>query len=145
MRMRADPRYIFMLDLAAPALAGFAVLAPIVPTLMTNFMASRRAGYSMACEDFPPTKQPPECQDAYSDVVFWSSASSFISNGMTFLLVRSSSSLACTQSLSKSACRSLCSETGAQGCLCSSVAGASGGAVERRARPQAVHALGYGI
>ena len=63
------------------------MLAPIVPTLMTNFMASRRAGYPVACEDFPPTKQPPECQDAYSDVVFWSSASSFISNGMTFLLV----------------------------------------------------------
>ncbi len=88
MRTRSEPFQIFMLDPAAPVTAGFAVLAPIVPTLMTNFMASRRAGYPVACEDFPPTKQPPDCQDAYSDVVFWSSASSFVSNGMTFLLVR---------------------------------------------------------
>ena len=64
------------------------MLAPIVPTLMTNFMASRRAGHPVMCEQYPPSKQPPECQDAYSDVVFWSSASSFVSNGMTFLLVR---------------------------------------------------------
>ena len=63
------------------------MVAPIVPTLTTNFMASRRAGYTLACEEFPPAKQPPECQDAYSDVVFWSSASSFISNGLTFVLV----------------------------------------------------------
>ena len=68
--------------------AGIAVVAPVVPTLMTNFMASRRAGYSVVCEEYPPGKQPPACQDAYSDVVFWSSASSFISNGLTFLLVR---------------------------------------------------------
>ena len=135
-----------MLTSATPVPAGFAVLAPIVPTLMTNFMASRRAGYSVACEDFPPTKQPPECQDAYSDVVFWSSASSFVSNGMTFLLVRSSSSRhVCKASASLPACRVPCSETGSQGCMCSSLAGASGGPVERRARPQAVHALGNGI
>ena len=69
--------------------AGLAIIAPNVPTLMTNFMASRREGGPMVCEDYPPSAQPQSCQNAYSDVVFWSSASSFVSNSLlTFIMVR---------------------------------------------------------
>lgn len=68
--------------------AGLAIIAPNVPTLMTNFMASRRAHAPMVCEDYPPAHQPQACRNAYSDVVFWASASSFVSNSLlSFVMV----------------------------------------------------------
>jgi hypothetical protein len=62
-----------------------------LPALLLDFMASRRAGSELHCEDFNPHKQPPDCRDAYSDVVWWSTSTSFFTNSvLTFLMVRRS-------------------------------------------------------
>jgi hypothetical protein len=59
-----------------------------LPALLLDFMASRRAGSELHCEDFHPHKQPPDCRDAYSDVVWWSTSTSFFTNSvLTFLMV----------------------------------------------------------
>lgn len=56
--------------------------------LMTDFMASRRAGSLVRCEDYPPHHQPPSCRNAYSDVVWWSTCTSFATNSvLTFIMV----------------------------------------------------------
>lgn len=61
---------------------------PQLPALLLDFMASRRAGMHLRCEDFHPHKQPPDCRDAYSDVVWWSTSTSFFTNSvLTFLMV----------------------------------------------------------
>lgn len=69
-------------------------MAPQVPGLMTDFMASRRAGVELHCEDFVSAKQPPDCRNAYSDVVWWSTSTSFFTNSvLTFIMVRSAALL----------------------------------------------------
>jgi hypothetical protein len=64
-------------------------MAPVTPTLMTDFFASRRSKDGpVKCEAFPPSQQPDYCLAAYSDVVFWSTCTSFFSNSvLTFLMV----------------------------------------------------------
>eukprot|EP00208_Stichococcus_sp_RCC1054_P002415 CAMPEP_0206141142 /NCGR_PEP_ID=MMETSP1473-20131121/11913_1 /ASSEMBLY_ACC=CAM_ASM_001109 /TAXON_ID=1461547 /ORGANISM="Stichococcus sp, Strain RCC1054" /LENGTH=528 /DNA_ID=CAMNT_0053535571 /DNA_START=129 /DNA_END=1715 /DNA_ORIENTATION=+ len=66
---------------------GIAMIGPKVPGIMTDFMASRRAGFPVQCEDYTPRTQPPSCRDAYSDVVWWSTSTSFVTNSiLTFLM-----------------------------------------------------------
>lgn len=66
---------------------GIAMVAPQLPALLLDFMASRRAGMHLRCEDFHPHKQPSDCRDAYSDVVWWSTSTSFFTNSvLTFLM-----------------------------------------------------------
>lgn len=66
---------------------GLAVVAPQIPGLMTDYMASRREGRDIQCELFRPHEQPDACRNAYSDVVWWSSTTSFFTNSvLTFLM-----------------------------------------------------------
>lgn len=68
--------------------SSFTGLGWRVAGLMTDYMASRRAGESVRCEDYRPHDQPPACRDAYSDVVWWSTSTSFLTNSvLTFLMV----------------------------------------------------------
>lgn len=60
--------------------SGLTMMAPLTPTLLTNYFASRSAGESLRCEALHP--QPPACQNAHSDVVTWSSWCSFASNSL---------------------------------------------------------------
>jgi hypothetical protein len=46
--------------------------------MMTDDFASRRAGVPMKCEEMEV--EPPACRDAHSDVVLWSTWTSFFSN-----------------------------------------------------------------
>jgi hypothetical protein len=41
----------------------------MLPTLLTNYFASRIAGHPIDCEQFVVNEQPAACQDAHSDVV----------------------------------------------------------------------------
>ncbi len=68
--------------------AGYGVIVPVTPTLMTDFFASRHSDVYIHCEDYTSQKAPPSCRDAHSDAVNWSSASSFVSNSiLSFALV----------------------------------------------------------
>lgn len=69
------------------------MIAPVVPGLMTDYMASRRAGKALHCEDYASAAQPAACRDAYSDVVQWSAVMSLANCVLTFLLVRQFSKL----------------------------------------------------
>ena len=61
-------------------ISGLMLTLPVVPTLVTDDFASRRAGMPIHCEDFSPKEAPPACQDAHSDVVLWSTWSGFAQN-----------------------------------------------------------------
>lgn len=61
-------------------ISGLMLMLPILPTLVTDDFASRRAGKPMHCEDFSPKEAPIACQDAHSDVVLWSTWSGFAQN-----------------------------------------------------------------
>lgn len=63
-------------------LFGFTVLMPRLPTLLTNFFASRSAGVPLACEDFSHDDAPEACQNAHAEVVDWTSWTSFLSNSI---------------------------------------------------------------
>ena len=68
--------------------AGYGVIVPVTPTLMTDFFASRHSDVYIHCEDYTSQKAPLPCRDAHSDAVNWSSASSFVSNSiLSFALV----------------------------------------------------------
>lgn len=72
----------------ARAPAGYGVIVPVTPTLMTDFFASRHSDVYIHCEDYTSKQAPAPCRDAHSDAVNWSSASSFISNSvLSFALV----------------------------------------------------------
>jgi MFS family permease len=62
---------------------GFATLMPLLPTLLTNYFASRHAGCELDCQQFNVGQQPAACQDAHADVVQWTSWTSLVAN--TFL------------------------------------------------------------
>lgn len=62
--------------LVAALPAGFATLVPMLPTLLTNYFASRIAGHAIDCEQYVVNEQPAACQDAHADVVVSSTASS---------------------------------------------------------------------
>lgn len=69
-------------------LAGYGVIVPVTPTLMTDFFASRHSDVYIHCEDYTSYNAPLPCRDAHSDAVNWSSASSFVSNSiLSFALV----------------------------------------------------------
>ncbi|GAB4814357.1 hypothetical protein N2152v2_001403 [Parachlorella kessleri] len=68
-------------------ITGVTLLVPFVPTLMTNYFASNRAGRALHCEDYPRDKGPVECDDAHGDVVLWSSWTSFASNAVVSVLL----------------------------------------------------------
>jgi hypothetical protein len=46
--------------------AGFATLIPVLPTVLTNFFASRHAGTEIDCQQFSKEQQPAACQDAHA-------------------------------------------------------------------------------
>ncbi|EIE23230.1 MFS general substrate transporter [Coccomyxa subellipsoidea C-169] len=58
------------------------VLAPVKPSIMTDFFASRAANQTMRCDDFLLTAVPKACQDAHAQVVTWSSWSDFVANSV---------------------------------------------------------------
>ena len=69
--------------------AGYGVIVPVTPTLMTDFFASRHSDVYIHCEDYKSHEAPLPCHDAHSDAVNWSSASAFVSNSiLSFALVR---------------------------------------------------------
>eukprot|EP00775_Hariotina_reticulata_P002210 gene2210-2525_t len=45
---------------------GFATLIPVLPTILTNFFASRHAGTEIDCQQFSQEQQPAACQDAHA-------------------------------------------------------------------------------
>jgi len=55
-------------------------MIPVLPDLMTDDFASRRAGERIYCEHFSPDESPTACRDAHSDVVLWSTWSGFAQN-----------------------------------------------------------------
>eukprot|EP00192_Tetraselmis_astigmatica_P003250 CAMPEP_0117654092 /NCGR_PEP_ID=MMETSP0804-20121206/3555_1 /TAXON_ID=1074897 /ORGANISM="Tetraselmis astigmatica, Strain CCMP880" /LENGTH=536 /DNA_ID=CAMNT_0005460341 /DNA_START=285 /DNA_END=1895 /DNA_ORIENTATION=- len=61
--------------------AGFAMLIPVLPIVLTEFFAQRRAGGDepINCASFPPAEEPEPCRNAHSDSVTWASGSSFVS------------------------------------------------------------------
>jgi DHA1 family tetracycline resistance protein-like MFS transporter len=62
-------------------------MLPVLPTLVTNDFAAKRAGHPIQCEDFDHHDAPPACQDAHSDVVLWSTWSGFAQNAIfSFIL-----------------------------------------------------------
>lgn len=65
---------------SSPLCAGFGIILPFVPNLMTDFFASREAGVPIHCEDFSPLDKPEACRGASDAVVWWSSMTSFITN-----------------------------------------------------------------
>lgn len=76
-----------------PLATGLSMTMNILPGIMADYAASRRAGQHMRCEDYAPNGQPPACRDAFSDVVNWSSTTSCISAVMLFILVRTADEL----------------------------------------------------
>lgn len=52
---------------------------PYLPSLMTDFFASKAAGHQIMCGDYGPGHAPPECVDAHSTAVVWQSWTSFVS------------------------------------------------------------------
>lgn len=63
------------------------MVMPQIPGLMTDFMASRRSGSPVKCENFQPRDRPAACRNAYSDVVWWSTCTAFLSNSvLTFIM-----------------------------------------------------------
>ena len=62
-------------------------MLPVLPTLVTDDFAAKRAGHPIHCEDFDQHDAPPACQDAHSDVVLWSTWSGFAQNAIfSFIL-----------------------------------------------------------
>lgn len=57
-------------------------MLPVLPTLVTDDFAARRAGHPIQCDTFDPHDAPPACQDAHSDVVLWSTWSGFAQNAI---------------------------------------------------------------
>lgn len=68
-------------------MSGITCIIPIMPTLVTNDFASRRAGERVHCEEFGPGTAPPYCQNAHSDVVWWSTWSGFFQNTIVAVLL----------------------------------------------------------
>ena len=68
-------------------LSGVTLLAAHVPTLTTDYFASRRAGERTACEAYARGAAPVACRDAHADVVLWSSWTSFFSNTVISVVV----------------------------------------------------------
>jgi hypothetical protein len=67
--------------------AGITLLIPFVPTLMTDYFASRRAGRELHCDQFPRGEAPVACHDAHAEVVLWASWTSFASNTVVSVLM----------------------------------------------------------
>lgn len=68
-------------------LVGQLLLLPILPQMMTDDFASRRAGQTMHCEDYEPHEAPSSCQDAHADVVQFSTISGFFQNTIFSIVV----------------------------------------------------------
>eukprot|EP00887_Chlorella_sp_A99_P004926 scaffold4.g4926.t1 len=66
------------------AVVGGTVLVPFVPSMMTDFFASRRAGQPMHCEGYAKGQAPAACQDAHADA--WAAWTSFASQAVVSLL-----------------------------------------------------------
>ncbi|CAL8465277.1 g4812 [Coccomyxa elongata] len=58
------------------------VLAPVKPSIMTDFFASRAANQTMRCDDYMLSAVPKACQDAHAQVVTWSSWADFVANSV---------------------------------------------------------------
>lgn len=68
--------------------AGYGVIIPVKPTLMTDFFASRHSDVYIHCEDYTSADAPEPCRNAHSDAVNWESGSAFVSNTLlSFILV----------------------------------------------------------
>lgn len=71
--------------------AGYGVIIPVKPTLMTDFFASRHSDVYIHCEDYTSQNAPEPCRNAHSDAVNWESGSAFVSNTLlSFILVSQS-------------------------------------------------------
>lgn len=68
-------------------LVGQLLLLPILPQMMTDDFATRRAGEVMHCDEYDPKDAPVACQDAHSDVVQYSTISGFFQNAVFSILV----------------------------------------------------------
>lgn len=66
--------------------AGFAVMSPYLPSLLTDFFASKINGSSIRCEEFPANKLPDPCIEGSVVNVQWSSITSFFTNSIIIFL-----------------------------------------------------------
>ncbi|KAF5835498.1 major facilitator superfamily domain-containing protein [Dunaliella salina] len=64
---------------------GFAILFPIIPTIITNGFASEDAGHAVECQKFAPP-QPAFCRNAHAEAVKWTSWTSFVSTSLLSFL-----------------------------------------------------------
>ncbi|KXZ52567.1 hypothetical protein GPECTOR_9g611 [Gonium pectorale] len=61
---------------------GLAIFYPFTPTIITNGFASLAAGRAMDCTLYTPATSPPECVDAHSTAVTYSSWTNFVSSSL---------------------------------------------------------------
>ena len=76
-----------LLALLLAQLSAQLMLLPVLPSLVTDDFASRRANKQMHCDEFEPKDAPVACQDAHSDVVQWSTWSGFFQNTIFSIIV----------------------------------------------------------
>eukprot|EP00890_Picochlorum_soloecismus_P005215 jgi/Picsp_1/5695/NSC_03054-R1_major facilitator superfamily len=76
-----------LLALLLAQLSAQLMLLPVLPSLVTDDFASRRASKQMHCDEYEPKDAPTSCQDAHSDVVHWSTWSGFFQNTIFSIIV----------------------------------------------------------
>ena len=76
-----------LLILLLAQLSSQLMLLPVLPSLVTDDFASRRANKHMHCDEYDPKDAPTACQDAHSDVVQWSTWSGFFQNTCFSIIV----------------------------------------------------------
>ncbi|PSC69918.1 CWF19 2 [Micractinium conductrix] len=72
-------------------MSGVTLLIPHIPGIVTDYFAGRRTGHTdLHCEGLPsdaPAADAAACRDAHSDVVMWSSWTSFFSNSFVSIVL----------------------------------------------------------
>lgn len=68
-------------------ITGMLLLLPVLPTLVTDDFASKRAHMSISCEAYEPKEAPEACQNAHSDVVYFSTVSGLFQNAVFSVLL----------------------------------------------------------
>ncbi len=70
-------------------ISGLMLMVPVLPGLVTDDFASRRAGKHLKCDDIAPSLMPDACINAHADAVWWSTATSFFQNTLFSVLLAS--------------------------------------------------------
>lgn len=70
-------------------ISGLMLMVPLLPGLVTDDFASRRAGERLKCDDIAPSLAPAACINAHADAVWWSTITSFFQSTIFSLLLAS--------------------------------------------------------